>query len=149
VIAAPIPDQTMDTIAHVLLKEVIARYGTPQQLLSDRGSSFTGNLIRTIYKILGTKKIFTTAYHPQTNGAVERFNSTLKNMLAMYVNNTHDNWEEYLTLVTYAYNSTPHTTTGYSPFHLLFGRKPFHPIDTVVGKIEKQHLKLMKNIYKN
>ena len=58
------------------------RHGVPTQLLSDRGASFLSNLMKKVYELLGLKKVNTTAYHPQTDGLVERFNHTLTDMLS-------------------------------------------------------------------
>jgi len=129
VIAAPIPDQKSTTIAEILIKDVIQQHGCPKELLSDRGTSFLSELISDINKIFEIKKISTTPYHPQTNGQVERFNHTLKTMLSMYVNDKQTNWDEYLSFVVFAYNTSVNKSTNYSPFVLLYGREPLYPID--------------------
>ena len=67
------PDQTSLTIAQLLVDHVICRHGVPVQLLSDRRKAFS-SLMEDIYKLMGIHKVSTTAYHPQTNGLVERFN---------------------------------------------------------------------------
>jgi hypothetical protein len=71
----------------------------------------------------------TTGYHAQTNGLTERFNRTLANMLSMYVNQEHKDWDEILPYVTFAYNTSVQETTGYSPFFLLHAREPITPIE--------------------
>ena len=71
----------------------------------------------------GIQKCRTTAYHPQCDGMVERFNRSLLQMLRCYVS-TEEDWETYLPLVLYAYRTAPHSTTGVSPFQLMFGRDP-------------------------
>ena len=75
-------DQTAFTIAKLFVEEIVCRRGVPSQLLSDRGAAFLSYLMTEICKLLGTNKINTTAYHPQTNGLTEQFNQTLTNMLA-------------------------------------------------------------------
>lgn len=62
----------------------------------------------------------------------ERFNRSLGDMLAMYVSEDHSNWDRVLPFVTYAYNSAPQTTTGFSPFFLLYGREPSCSMDTIL-----------------
>ena len=78
----PAKDQSALTIARLLVEKVVTRHGVPTQLLSDRGASFLSNLMKNVYKLLGLKKVNTTAYHPQTDGLVERFNRTLTDMLS-------------------------------------------------------------------
>ena len=77
-----VPDQTALTIAWLLVEQVISRHGVPSQLLSDRGPAFLSNLVQELCAVMGMKKVNTTAYHPQTDGLVERFNRTLTDMLA-------------------------------------------------------------------
>ena len=72
-----VPDQMALTIARLLVEQVISRHGVPSQLLSDRGLAFLSNLVQEVCAVMRMKKINTTAYHPQTDGLVERFNHTL------------------------------------------------------------------------
>ena len=76
----PTKDQTAPTVTKLLVEEIISRHGVPSELLSDRGSSFLSGLMKEIYSAMGIHKVNTTAYHPQTNGLVERFNRTLIDM---------------------------------------------------------------------
>ena len=71
----------------------------------------------------GIQKSRTTAYHPQGDGMVERFNRSLLQLLRCYTE-TEDDWEEFLPLVLYAYRTAIHSTTHVSPFQLMFGRLP-------------------------
>ena len=72
-----VPDQTAPTIARLLVEEIVSRHGVPRQLLSDRGPSFLSKLMYEVCRLLGVEKINTSAYHPQTDGLVERYNRTL------------------------------------------------------------------------
>ena len=78
-------DQTAPTIAKLLVERIISRHGVPRQLLSDRGPSFLSKLMLEVCSVMGIKKVNTTAYHPQTDGLIERFNRTLVDMLAKTV----------------------------------------------------------------
>jgi hypothetical protein len=73
---------------------------------------------------LGIDKVFTTAYHPQTNGQVERFNRTIVNALRGYVNNHQYDWDEFTAAPTYGYNTRIHSFLGLAPFDLLLSRPP-------------------------
>ena len=76
----------------------------------------------------GVSKSRTTAYHPQGNGMVERFDRSLLQLLCSYVE-TQSDWERYLLLVLYAYRTSVHSSTGSSPFLLMFGRN--HSFNTL------------------
>jgi len=120
-IAKAVPRESEYEIAETLIEEIFLKFGTPDEILTDRGKSFNTEMIRIIYTEFNTKHITTTPYHPQTNGLTERFNRTLSTMLSMYVNRHHRNWDEYLPYVVFAYNTVAQDSTGQSPYYLLFG----------------------------
>ena len=78
-------------------------------------------MIQRLSELLGTVKTKTTPYHPRSDGLVERFNRTLLAMLAMFVSQEHDNWDDLLPFMMLAYNTTVHTSTGFTPYRLVFG----------------------------
>ena len=80
-------------------------------------------MIHKLSELLGTVKTKTTPYHPRSDGLVERFNRTLLAMLAMFVSREHDNWDDLLPFMMLAYNTTAHTTTGFTPYRLVFGEE--------------------------
>ena len=127
VIAIPLPNQTAQTTAKALYENLICIHGVPERILSDRGTHFCNELIEAFTKLLGCHHIKSTAYHPQTNGAIERFNSTFERQLAKLTDENMNNWDVHLNSVVFAYNTGQHTTTKYSPFQLLFGRSPKLP----------------------
>ena len=102
----------------------VFKYGPPRTLLSDNGPQFASKFFQAVCLQLGTKNVFTTAYHPQTNGQVERYNRTLLSMLRNYVNDNQDDWDVYASALTYAYNTHVHRTTGTTPFDLILSRPP-------------------------
>ena len=122
-----VKDQTALTIATHFVEHIVARHGVPAQLLSDRGAAFLSSLMKEICSILGVKKINTTAYHPQTDGLVERFNHTLTNMLAKKVEADGQDWDKHLPYVPFAYRASLQNSTQESPFFLLYGRDPRLP----------------------
>lgn len=76
---------------------------------------------------LKIKQLFSSAYHPQTQGALERSHSTLKEYLKSYVSENQNNWARYVYTAMLAYNTAIHTTTNFSPYELIFGHKPYIP----------------------
>ena len=121
--AYPIPNQETVTIAKVLTNEYFLRFSPPEQLHSDQGRQFEAELLAQLCQLLGIKKTRTTPYHPQSDGLVERFNRTILNMMAVLVGEHHDTWEEQVRPACMAYNTSVQSTTGYSPFFLMFGRE--------------------------
>ena len=84
--------------------------------------------------MFGVNRVYTSAYHPQTDGLTERFNQTLENMLRTYVNSAGDNWDMYLPLLKFAYNSSVQQTIGMAPFEALYGFSPSMPNDVEVDR---------------
>ena len=117
----PIPDQKTERIVRLLTEEVIPLFGVPEALLSDRGANFLSHLMQDVCSLLGITKLNTTAYHPQCDGMVERFNRTLKTMLRKHAADYGPQWDRYLPGVLWAYRNTPHESTGEKPSYLLFG----------------------------
>ena len=126
------PDQTSLTIARLFVEKIVSRHGVPRQLLSDRGPAFLSKLFLGICSVLGVKKVNTTAYHPQTDGLVERFNRTLVDMLAKRISCGGKEWDEILPYALFAYRSTAQSSTGESPFRLLYGRDPQLPTESML-----------------
>jgi len=128
-----IPNQEATTVARKLVDEMFCRFSPPEQLHSDQGRQFESELVKEVCKLLGVKKTRTTPYHPQGNGMVERFNRTLLDMLSTTVGNHPASWEQNIRKVCLAYNSSVHSSTGYSPFFLMFGRQVKLPVDLMYG----------------
>ena len=117
------------TIAQLLVEEVISRHGVPREVLSDLGAAFRSSLLKDMGQILGLKKVNMTAYHPQGDGLVERFNSTLTDMLSNMVDRSGKNWDNCLPYELFAYHMSVQESTQESPFHLLYGRDPYLPTE--------------------
>lgn len=123
------PDATASCAANAFLEAVVLHHGAPEKVITDRGKHFVADMMEELFKLTSTNHSHTTAYHPQTNGLCERFNRTLADMLSQYVSTNHHDWDQFLPYVLFAYNSSAHETTGYSPFFLLYGHEPTLPID--------------------
>lgn len=135
--AFAIADQKAQTIAKVFVEEIVCRHGTPEKLLSDNGTNFTSELLTEACKLLRIDKIETTAYHPQSNGVVERSHQTLMNHLKCFVEEDQRNWDVWLPYAMMAYRSTPHSVTKYSPYYLLHGREMRLPTDWITEELQQ------------
>ena len=129
IIALALKEISAATIMRKFIKHIVNNEGLPSQILTDRGSNFQSLAMQELCKQLGIKQLRTTAYHPQTDGAVERFNRTLGDMLTAHVAHNPSIWDEHLDYVVVAYNRTPHSSTGETPFYLLKGRDALEPSD--------------------
>lgn len=126
-IAIPIPDQEASTVARNFVTKIICQYGTPKTLLTDQGTNFLSQVFKESCKLLNIKQFQCTSYHPQSNGSLERSHRTLVEYLRTFINKDMNNWDDFIPFATFTYNTTPHTSTGFSPFELLYGRKAILP----------------------
>ena len=130
--AIPSPSQSAVVTARLIVNYWIAQHGAPTILHSDLGSNFTSRVMRNICDIFDILPTHTTAYHPAGNGAVERFNRTLTDLIATGVQDATDSWDLNLNLMLMAHRSTV-TTHGYTPFYILHGFEMKVPIDLQYG----------------
>lgn len=136
-IAIPIPDQTAETIAKVFVDNVLSVFSMPKIILTDQGQNFCSKLFENLCKTLKIKKIRTSAYRPQSDGSIERYHRVLKDYLRHFVNEDANNWDQYVRLACYSYNSSKHSSLGYTPFELMFMRDPDVP-SSIRKVIEKE-----------
>ena len=128
--AVPLRSIEAENIADELIK-VFARVGIPREILTDQGSNFCSQLLAELYRLLHVQPIRTSPYHPQTDGVVEQFNKTLKSMLRKLVEGEGKKWDMYLPYLLFAYREVPQSSTGFSPFELLYGREVRGPLDVL------------------
>ena len=131
--AYAIQNQEATTVADKLVSNFFLRFSPPEQLHSDQGRQFESSLLHEVCRSLGIHKTRTTAYHPQGDGLVERFNRTLLNMLATTAEDHPATWETLLPKLCMAYNTSIQASTGYTPFYLMFGREARLPVDLMFG----------------
>ena len=122
-------DCTPTTGVEFLVNDVILKYSTPTCILTDNGSQFTSQLMEQLFHRMGVTHLYSTVYHPQTNGQIERFNSTMDGKIAVLCNDQRTNWDEVLPYVTFNYNTSVHATTKQVPFEMMHGRRPTLPCD--------------------
>lgn len=127
-----LPRGTAAEVARFFIENIVLRHGAPTVVITDRGKAFTAQLIEEVLQLSCTSHRRTTAYHPQANGLTERLNKTIADMLSMYVDVDHRNWNSVLPYVTFAYNTAAQETTRFSPFRLVHGREVLTMLDSML-----------------
>jgi hypothetical protein len=130
--ATPLENQTAETVAEAFVRNVILIYGIPNEILTDQGTNFMSDVFKRVCKLFKIEKVCTTAYHPESNGALERSHRTLTDYLRCFCDAKARDWDAFLPFACFTYNTTPHTVTRYTPYEILFGR-----IANIPGKLQK------------
>jgi len=116
----PTTDSIMSVeVAEAFITHVFMKHGIPLHISSDHGSEFTSHFFCSLSSLLCMNLHFTSGHHPLANRQVERLNSTLEQYLCIYCNYEQDSWSKLLLLAEFAYNNTPHSSTGISPFFAM------------------------------
>ncbi|PNF23780.1 hypothetical protein B7P43_G16801 [Cryptotermes secundus] len=126
-VAIALPNQEAVTIARALVDNVITVFGSPGSILTDCASNFTGEVMRHLCKLLRISRVNTTPFRPQSNGSVERSHAVITEYLRHFICHEQNDWDTLLPTAAFVYNTTPHTSTKYCPFELVFGGKPSMP----------------------
>ena len=136
--AFPLKNITSRTIVSKLTT-FFTTFGIPQEIQSNRGTNFTSDLFKAVTTALGITQTLSTAYHPQSQGALERCHQTLKSLLRTFCYEKDREWDETLPYMLFAIRETPHESLGISPFELLFGRKVRGPLRLIKDKLLNCH----------
>ena len=125
--AVPLKQITTEAVAEALLN-IFSRVGVPEEMLSDLGSQFISGMMKELSRLLSIQRLTTTPYHPMANGLVEKMNCTIKSMLKKLTAERPKDWDRYLAPLLFAYREVPQSSTGFSPFELLYGRSVRGPM---------------------
>ena len=125
--ALPLKNIDSISVAEALL-QIFSRVGIPREILSDRGTQFTSLLMAELHRLLGVKPLFTTPFHPQGNGRIERLHSTLKSILRKVCADRPKEWHRYLIPTLFALREIPSDRSGFSAFELLYGKQVRGPL---------------------
>ena len=115
---------TAEEVAKAIVHNWIFVYGPTVYLLSDNAKQFNAKFFQKVCRILGIKNVFTTTYHPQTNGQTERFNRTILAALHPYTAEHPKDWDLFTDALTHGYHTQVHSSTQVAPFELVLSRKP-------------------------
>ena len=149
VVTKAVKDCTAKTAARFIKEDIISKFGTPRCILTDNGTHFTASMMEELFKHIGITHLYSTPYHPQTNGQIERYNATMDAKIAALSNERKTNWDEQLPLVTFNYNSSIHATTKQVPFEMMYGRPAVLPFDQQSDDVsiayDPNHLKKLEH----
>ena len=132
--AIPLRNIKARTIVKALTK-FFTIFGLPRSVQSDQGTNFTSGLFQQVMYELGIKQYTSSAYHPESQGALERFHQTLKNMIRMYCFDTQKDWDEGIHLLLFAARDSFQESLGFSPFELVFGHSVRGPLKLMKEKL--------------
>ena len=122
--AYPIPSKDSETVWNKLYREYFMRFGYPSVLITDQGTEFNSRDFRGNLEALQIIHKRTTTHHPQTNGACERFNGSLKEAIRKIINNNPSMWDQHLSEALMGCRMSEGRTRGSSPYYCLFGQEP-------------------------
>ena len=135
--AWPMPNMETIAIPNILIDQMFSLWGVPLHIHTDRGTRFESQLFQNLCSALGISKTRTTAFRPQSNGMVERFNRTLEDMISKYISDNQHDCNESLPLLLLTYHSSTHESTGFSLSMLFLGHEPRLPVDLLMGDYPK------------
>ncbi len=132
-IARVVQNATHEVVAKFVYEEIVLNFGCPTEIITDRGNNFTTTTLNSYFKLIGIKHILTSAYHPWSNGVIERFNRLFGGMLAKYVgDNTINKWDVYVDRALFACRIRQHRSTGKTPFYMVYGVEAKLPGDELI-----------------
>jgi len=139
-------NHTSKDLADQLMDNLWKRYGFPNSIVTDRGSTFISQYTQQLYKQLGIKAKPSTAFHPQTDGQTEKLNHFVETYLRIYCEGNEKQWPKFLSSAQFAYNNTKQTATGFAPFEIVYGSTMHmgieQPHESIVPSIEDRIQKM-------
>jgi hypothetical protein len=125
---------TAEGFADLFVHHIVSRFGIPDDVIADRDPHWTSDFWRAVSAAIKTKMLLSSSHHPQHDGQTEIVNRQLETMLCAYVSQDRSDWADWLKILEFAYNSSVHTSTGVTPFLLLYGFEPKAPLDFLLPK---------------
>ena len=132
--AIPLRNIKTKTIVKALVK-VFTFVGLPRSVQSDQGSNFMSGIFQQVMHELGIKQYKSSVYLSESQGLLERFHQTLKNVIRSFCFDTENDWDEGIHLLLFAVRESVQESLGFSPFELVFGHTVRGPLKLLIEKI--------------
>ncbi|MCO5587096.1 hypothetical protein L7F22_041042 [Adiantum nelumboides] len=133
--AASVARITAADVSKFVLDYICSRFGTPLEILSDRGPGFRADLLDALLENLSIKHVHSTPYYPQCNGLVEKTNGVLCKIITKHVRDRPQDWDKHLTSALWAYRTSFKVSTQFTPYHLVYGQEALLPIEVELGSL--------------
>ncbi|MCO5578872.1 hypothetical protein L7F22_032719 [Adiantum nelumboides] len=133
--AASVARITAADVSKFVLDYICSRFGTPLEILSDRGPGFRVDLLDALLETLSIKQVHSTPYYPQCNGLVEKTNGILCKIITKHVRDRPQDWDKHLTAALWAYRTSFKVSTQFTPYHLVYGQEALLPIEVELGSL--------------
>ncbi|MCO5568363.1 hypothetical protein L7F22_022062 [Adiantum nelumboides] len=127
---------TAKDVAKFVFENICCRFGTPLEIIFDRGPGFRGDLVGELMEQLGISKRHSSPYYPQCNGLVEKVNGMICRIITKQVNNRPKDWDRHLNAALWAYKTSFKTTLHYTPYQLVFGKEAILPIEVQLASLQ-------------
>jgi len=135
-VATPIRDKSAMSVAKVLVRDVITKFGCFRSLQTDNGKEYQNEILQHICELLHIDQLRITSYRPSGNGRCEIINKTLHSLLGKVVAESQRDWSAWLPMCVLAYNTSRHESTGMSPYYLMYSRQALVPLDLMLERPE-------------
>ncbi|MCO5552704.1 hypothetical protein L7F22_006221 [Adiantum nelumboides] len=126
---------TVANVRKFMLDYICSRFGTPLEILSDRGLGFRADLLDALLENLSIKNVHSTPYYPQCNGLVEKTNGVLCKIITKHVRDRPQDWDKHLTVALWVYRTSFKVSTQFTPYHLVYGQEALLPIEVELGSL--------------
>ncbi|MCO5604872.1 hypothetical protein L7F22_059046 [Adiantum nelumboides] len=133
--AASVARITAADVSKFVLDYICSRFGTPLEILSDRGPGFRADLLDALLENLSIKHVHSTPYYPQCNGLLEKTNGVLCKIITKHVRDRPQDWDKHLTVALWAYRTSFKVSTQFTPYHLVYGQEALLPIEVELGSL--------------
>lgn len=126
-----VPDKSAETMAQLLIDEILPRYGAPRNLISDNGSEW-GAAFKNVLEEMNIKHIKTSFYHPAGNSRCERMHRQMHDSISKLLQDNLSTWDLHLNQVLGAIRMSISESSKFSPFYLLYKQDPILPLDNIL-----------------
>ena len=123
---------TSKEMGKFVYEHICCKFGVPLELLSDRGPGFRGEMVDYLCGKLNIQHRYSSPYYPQCNGLNERFNGELVKILTKMTQTHGKTWDLELPCALWAYRTAIKTPTGFSPYHLVYGKEALLPVEVEI-----------------